>query len=161
MRKIHRTVGLFFAPFLATTAVTGLLWAYAPYLYMKNEPTKIKAPAIDENRTYLPLADVIRSAKMLAGEGKVLNVTLKPDAGRLVYSVNIGSRSGRKEVQVDAKTGKAEIPVRTKAQEFQQWIMRIHRLEFFGTKKELVAIPGLGLLTLLVTGSFLLRKKVK
>ena len=161
MRKIHRTVGLFFAPFLAATAITGLLWAYAPYLYMKSEPTKAKAPAIDENGTYLPIADVIRLAKTLAGEGNILNVTLKPDAGRLVYSVNIGSKSGRKEVQVDAQTGKAEIPVRSKAQEFHQWIMRIHRLEFFGTKKELTAIPGAGLLALLVTGSFLLRKKVK
>ena len=159
MRQFHRTAGIFFAPFLAVTAVTGLLWAYAPYLYMKQEAPKMKGDVkIDENGTYLPIADVIRAAQPLAGEGKIMGVGLKVDGGKLVYSVNVSSKGERKEIRVDAQTVQATVFVPSKAQEFHAWVMRIHRLEFFGTKKELVIIPGAGLLTLLISGTVLWKR---
>jgi hypothetical protein len=39
--------------------------------------------------------------------------------------------------------------------------MKIHRLEFFGTKKELVVFPGLGLLLMLFTGLSLFKRGIK
>ena len=159
MRQFHRTVGILFAPFLAATAVTGLLWAYAPYLYLKQEPPKPGGSAkLDENQSYLPMAAVIRAAKPLAGEGRITAIGLKADAGKIVYSVNVASKGERKEIRVDAQTGQATVFVPSKAQEFHAWVMRIHRLEFFGTKKELVIIPGAGLLTLLISGTVLWKR---
>ena len=159
MRQIHRKVSVLVAPFLVTSAITGLLWAYAPYLYMKQQAPMAKSGAkIEESGTYLPIPDVIRSAKTVVPDGHISSISLKAQDSRLVYLVYVGSREDQKEVWVDAETGKAEKHKRTKAQEFHAWVMRIHRLEFFGTKKELVAIPGLGLLTLLTTGMFLWKR---
>ena len=39
------------------------------------------------------------------------------------------------------------------ARAFHLWVMKLHQLQFLGTKKELTLIPGAALLFLLVTGS--------
>ena len=162
MRKIHRTLGLVFAPFLATSAITGLLWAYAPYLYLKADPAKkAVSPVIDENRAYVPVADAIRAAKSLAGEGRLSGVSLRVESGRVVYIMNLMSRSGMKEIWVDSETAEATPAPKDPARQFHSWVMRIHRLSFFGTKKELVAFPGVGLLLMLCTGLFLLKRSSK
>ena len=157
MRKIHRKIGLLAAPFLLVSAVTGLLWAYAPHLYLKPAPSA-PAPAIDENGRYVPVAEAVGAARILSEGAKVRSVTLRPEAGRLVYVVNLASKKGPAEIWVDAAGGEASLPERTAAWRFHSWVMKLHRLEFFGTKKELVAIPGTALLLLLTTGFFLLQK---
>lgn len=163
MRKIHLTIGVFFAPFLAISAITGLLWAYAPYLYLKSDSGMKKSPAsvIDEKRAYIPVADVIRTALLMAGEGRINSIVLRAESGRLVYAVNVVSKKGINEIWVDAEKGNAMLPVRDTAHQFHSWIMKIHRLSFFGTKKELVAIPGFGLLLMLFTGLFLFKRGLK
>ena len=159
MRKLHRKIGIFFAPFLAVSAVTGLLWAYAPYLYLKNDASKkIQSPAIDEKRSYLPIANVIEAAQA-KGAARISSITLKAQSGRLVYIVYGSSKQGQKELWVDAESGAVEVPARTRAQEFHSWIMKMHRFEYFGTKKELTAFSGVGLLLMIGTGLVLWRKK--
>ena len=155
-------IGIFFGPFLLASAVTGLLWAYAPHLYLRPASAgSTPAPVMDENRTYASVSDVIRAAKAEAGEGRIGGLYLKPMAGRLVYTVNVESKKGMKEVWVDADTGEAELAPKDRALEFHVWVMRIHRLGFFGTKKELTAIPGTALLLMIVTGLFLLKRGIK
>lgn len=163
MRKIHRTIGLFFAPFLVTSAVTGLLWAYAPHLYLKNDSIKTKAfaPEIDAKKTYVSMVDVIQAATSMAGDGRITSIVLRLESGSLVFAVNVVSKNGVREIWVDAEKGNAMLPVRDAAHEFHSWIMKIHRLGFFGTKKELVAIPGAGLLLMIVTGLFLFKRGLK
>lgn len=41
------------------------------------------------------------------------------------------------------------------------WVRKLHQLQFFGTKKELTAIPGLALLFLTITGSMILWRRYK
>ncbi len=153
-------IGICFAPFLAATAVTGLLWAYAPYLYLKTPPPSKNAAMIDDKRNYIPIVDVIRAVSVGEGE-RIKSITLRPEpeSGRLVYFVNKGSKKGLKEIWVDAETGAVSEPKASAGREFHNWVMKIHRLEFFGTKKELVAIPGTGLLLLLLTGLFLWKRR--
>ncbi len=163
MRKIHRTIGLFFAPFLVTSAVTGLLWAYAPYLYLKNDSIKpkVSAPAIDAKKTYVSMVDAIQAATSMMQDGRITSIVLRPESGRLMFIVNMMSKNGMREVWVDAEKGNAMLPVRDATHQFHQWVMKIHRLSFFGTKKELVAIPGAGLLLMFFTGLFLFKKGLK
>jgi uncharacterized iron-regulated membrane protein len=127
MRKLHRKLGLIFGPFLMTSAVTGLLWAYAPHLYLKQEPAKKET--VKASRIVLMSAD-----------------------GREARSIDLGAET---PVTVDpwsVQYRKRQTPV------FHQWIMRIHRLEFFGAKKELTIFPGIGALLLGLTGFVLLKK---
>lgn len=159
-RKLHRILSYFFTPFLAVVAVTGLLWAYSPYLYMKPDPAMKKMHvSIEDNGQYLAIPDVIRSARTLAKDGRVKGISLKSESGKLLYIVQVGSKTGPSEVWVDAGTGQASLPVRTAGWQIHQWVMKLHKLSFFGTKRELTAFPGGGLLLLLITGIFLWRKR--
>lgn len=163
MRKAHRTIGLFFAPFMVVSAVTGLLWAYAPYLYLKNDSIKSKAstPVIDAKKTYVSMVDVIQAVESMAGDGRITSIVLRPESGKLVFAVNMMSKNGMREIWVDAEKGNSMLPVRDTAHQFHQWVMKIHRLGFFGTKKELVAIPGAGLLLMFFTGLFIFKRDLK
>lgn len=154
MRKLHRALALFFSPFLVVTAVTGLLWAYAPHLYLKPEGSK-KTPLEISRAPKLSPVDALRAAG--DGGGKPMSVTLRGEGSRLVYAVAYGSKDVPKEALVDAETGEVLKKPSPRYPGFHHWIMKIHRLEFFGTKKELTLLPGAGLLALLLTGAYLFR----
>lgn len=47
------------------------------------------------------------------------------------------------------------------ARKFQYWVRKLHQFQFFGTKKELTAIPGLALLFLTITGVMILWRRYK
>lgn len=157
MRRVHRTIGLFFAPFLAASALTGLLWAYAPYLYypQPKHAEGAKKAAIDEDAPYLPMAEVVRAVRSEAPEGPITNLTLKAVGPELVYTAYVAAKKGQQEVKVDAFSGKAELVVPTLGHRIHYWVKKLHMMQFFGTKKELTIVSGLPLLILLFTGMFL------
>jgi uncharacterized iron-regulated membrane protein len=163
VRKIHRALALFFSPFLILSALTGLLWAYSPYLYLRQEPGKSK-PVIteaQEARVHLSPVDAIHTAQGAGEKGNVSSVTLKAAEDRIVYVVAYGSKSGPQDVTVDAENGVVIKGSESRYRAFHRWVMKLHRLEFFGTKKELTAIPGTGLLLMLFTGLFLFKRGLK
>lgn len=152
MRKIHRTLAVVFGPFLTLSAVTGLLWAYAPYLYLKDAP-KAKLPVTDKIAAVrLSPQEAIQKTKDAGENGNVMAVTLRIDNPDIVYAVSVGSKEGFKDIIVSAENGNILKPATFKYPAFHRWIMKLHRLEFFGTKKELVIFPGVGLLLMLFTG---------
>lgn len=161
-RKLHRALALFFGPFLMTSAVTGLLWAYSPYLYLKDagKPKAFLTEA-NEGRMRVSPVEAIHAAREAGEKGKISAVTLRAEGEKAVYSVGFSSKEGPKEFRVDAETGAVLGAAPPRYPAFHQWVMKIHRLEFFGTKKELVAIPGLGLLAMLFTGLFLFKRGLK
>ena len=134
VRKLHRAAALFFSPFLITSAVTGLLWAYSPYLYLKQAPA--------------PEKTTVRAAA----------VALLDENGNTIRTIPV--EGGPKDVTVD-EYGVQLKKMTKKYPAFHQWVMRIHRLEFFGTKKELVIFPGTGLLLMLATGLWLFKRGLK
>lgn len=158
MRKLHRTLAVFFSPFLIVTAITGLLWAYAPHLYLKLDAPK-KAPLSAQDA---PRVSPVEALSAAGGAGaKVMSVTLRNDDGRLVYAVAFAAKGAPEEAIVDADTGKVLKAKAARYPEFHHWVMKLHRFEFFGTKKELTVFPGLGLLSMLLTGFFLFRYGLK
>ncbi len=113
---------------------------------------------IDENGTYLPMTDVVRAIRAVAPEGKITNISLKADEKDFVFTSYVASENGQQEVRV-RPDGTAEIVVPTTGQKIHYWVKKLHEFQFFGTKKELTAFSGLGLLTLLATGLILWKRR--
>lgn len=214
----HRRVALPSAIFLAVTAITGILWAYAPHLYFKDGYLKKKhvqgAPALSGAR--LSPQDAIRLTETVGKVNPAESVVLRAEGGRLVYEVvrregkaahsqlvdaisaeklspldkqmaaavaaeyvlanptikdaeiidHYRHRSGKivasvYRVRFDApgnpeiiidRNSAAIIEESDDARAFHFWVMKLHQLQFFGTKKELTLIPGLALVVLVCTG---------
>lgn len=214
----HRRIAIVSAGFLLLTAITGILWAYAPHLYFKDGYLKKKGV-----RNGMPLSAARltpQQAMQLAGatgqaKGVEL-VSLRNEGGRLVYEVVRRDGKAMQSQLLDAVSGErlsplshemaaavaAEYvagnpPVKNAAaidqyrhrsgkvitsvyrvafaapgnpeilidrnsaaiveesdntRAFHFWVMKLHQLQFFGTKKELTLIPGLALLMLVATG---------
>lgn len=214
----HRRVGLLSAIFLAVTAITGILWAYAPHVYFKEGYLKKKsmkaAPALSAGR-FTPQEAMYRT-EVLAKTMPVESISLRAEGGRLVYEVvrregkaahsqlvdaisaeklspldeqmaaavaaeyvvgnptlkdatvidHYRHRSGKvvasvyrvqfnapgnPEIFIDRNSA-AIVEESDDARAFHFWVMKLHQLQFFGTKKELTLIPGLALLILVCTG---------
>lgn len=214
----HRRIAIVSAGFLLLTAITGILWAYAPHLYFKDGYLKKKSV-----RNRMPLTAVRltpQQAMQLAGatgqaKGVEL-VSLRHEGGRLIYEVvrrdgkamqsqlfdavsgerlsplshemaaavaaeyvagnppiknnavmdHFRHRSGKviqsvyrvaftapgnPEIFIDRNSA-AIVEESDDARAFHFWVMKLHQLQFFGTKKELTLIPGLALLLLVATG---------
>lgn len=105
-RLLHYRVALWSSLFIAVSAVTGLLWAYAPHLYWqegyKEKKSTLPAPPLKD----AALSPVELIAKLQAagtGYGEVISLTLKADAGRLVYQGATKNPKGK--FLVDAQSG--------------------------------------------------------
>jgi uncharacterized iron-regulated membrane protein len=163
MRRIHRALAFFFSPFLILSAVTGLLWAYAPYLYLKQDAGKPR-PSIsveDQARVHLTPVEAIEASGLRASGGKVASVTLRVEAEKVLYVISSASKKDAKDIFVDAENGQLLPKPAERYPAFHTWVMKLHQLQFFGTKKELVAFPGVGLLLMLFTGIFLFKRGLK
>lgn len=214
----HRRVAVLSAGLLLVTAVTGILWAYAPHLYFREGYLKKKnmkaTPALSSAR--LTPQEAIRLAAPALRQGQAEMLTLRPEGGLLVYEItwregravhaqlidavsgaklsplneqmaaaiaaeyvvgnppikdiaivdNYRHRSGRFIQSVYrvrfAATGNPEIFIDRNsaaiveesddARAFHFWVMKLHQLQLFGTKKELTLIPGLALVMLVCSG---------
>lgn len=214
----HRRVAIVSAGFLLLTAVTGILWAYAPHLYFKDGYLKKKSvrpgPALTAAK--ISPQEAIRLSEV-GGKARVAeSVSLRVEGGQLVYEVVRKAGKVAESQLVDAVSGKRLNPLDEKmavavaaeyvagkphrqeavalenyrhrsgkvvpsvyrvafaapgnpeiyidrnsativeesddARAFHLWVMKLHQLQFLGTKKELTLIPGAALLLLIATG---------
>ena len=84
-------------------------------------------------------------------------VSRRKDAPRAAYVVCY--QTPRKtEITIDAESGRI-LEEYDPARRFHFVIQRLHQLDYFGTDKYLTLIPGTGLLTMTLTGLFLLRRR--
>lgn len=108
-RELHRMVTLGSVAVLLISVITGLLWAYAPYLYWEGGYMKRKhaLPAPDLMQTRFSIPDVILKTKAKFGEEVLLQeLHLRSDAGMLLFYVHYRGAEG--EVQralLDARSG--------------------------------------------------------
>lgn len=221
-RNIHIIFATWALPSLTVCAVTGLLWAYAPYLYWqpgyKEKKRSVSAPALAEAQ--LSFTDAVARASSETGAAPA-EISLRSEAGMLLYKIAfpkppktilIDARSGellspissefartiasqyirsptspstvtfidtwtdRKgvvfdsvaavrfddpaetEIVVDRASGEI-IEDSDRVRRFHFWVMALHQLSFFGTKKELTVLNGVPLLVLIATGLVMLRKR--
>ncbi len=113
-RRLHRVVALGSVAFLASTAVTGLLWAYAPVLYWEDGYMKKKTPAPSPapGEASVTVPDAIRVAERAVGRRIMVEaVLLRPDFGRLVYEVQYRAAESAGAFLVDAITGEPLSPL--------------------------------------------------
>jgi hypothetical protein len=115
VRSAHCVIALTAAVVLTMSAVTGILWAYAPYLYLpdgymrKKAPTRSPAP----REAVIGVGDALRVAEDAAGRGlDVTQVVLRPDFGRLLYEVQYREAKGvPRAFLVDAIRGEPLTPL--------------------------------------------------
>jgi uncharacterized iron-regulated membrane protein len=114
MRKTHRWIGLGSAVFVLLATITGLLWAYAPYLYWEAGYMERKHPpgAVSLETASLAPRDAIRAVKARLGENFAPSaVRLHADYGLPLYEV-IGPAGKKKTVTlVDAVSGQIASPI--------------------------------------------------
>lgn len=142
MRRFHRWFGVGSAIIVLLAVVTGLLWAYAPYLYWEGSYMEIKQPHMPDDYETLKLTppDAIRLARPRLGEDAVVSsVTLRSEAGHAFYAVT----SGPQTVLIDARAQSVVSPLSPElAQEFARQYLAgspapssVKRLESFRHRK--------------------------
>ncbi len=218
----HRRIAITAVLFLAVTALTGILWAYAPHLYFKEGYLQKKSGAAQKPLTAakVSVADALASAiAVFKTEKGILSATLRAEADDLFYEVQRKEGKEYSSVLVDAISGDVVSPLGEEAaikiaaqyvvgnpplkkaealtgykhrngkkfkaaykvafaapgnpeifidrnsglileesdnaRSFHFWVMKLHQLQFFGTKKELTIIPGLALIFLVITGTIM------
>ncbi len=102
------------AVFLVSSACTGLLWAYSPYLYWEEGYMRKKAPMAGPPLTAAAVSaqDAMAAARKAGRTGQVQQATLRSDFGRLLWEVQL--RAGGDGVQsflMDAVTGELLSPL--------------------------------------------------
>lgn len=114
IRRLHRAVAIGSVVFLSSTAVTGLLWAYAPFLYWEEGYMKKKrptpSPALAE--ASVTIQEAIGVAQGGVGRPIVVDaVILRPDFGRLLYEVHYREAGSAGVFLVDAISGEPLSPL--------------------------------------------------
>ncbi|MBN8222096.1 MAG: PepSY domain-containing protein [Spirochaetes bacterium] len=222
INRWHRRIAIASALVLASTAITGILWAYAPHLYFKDGYLQKKdaAPAKPLTAVNVEIGEALTTATNTFKTAKGLqSAVLRAEAGGLYYEVQRKEGKEQSSVLIDAVSGEVVSPLSEalatqfaaqyvagnppvkkadaltdykhrsgkkiksvyriafsapgspeiyidrnagqiveesdNARGFHFWVMKIHQLQFFGTKKELTIIPGLALVLLIVTGTLL------
>jgi len=114
LRQFHRWIGLGGVVFLLLVLVTGILWAYAPYLYWKDDykKKKIEIPSPTLAQVRLSAGETLAVAHQKFGNGVVFSsLILRTDFGRLLYEAQ-GKRNGQESVLIlDAITGEVLSPL--------------------------------------------------
>jgi len=108
-RKIHQYVTIGAVLFLLASVITGLLWAYAPYLYWADgyKQRKHDFSPQDIARARFSVSDIIQKTESRFGKDSVLEeLTLSSDAGMLLYDVRYRGSDGKvHRTLLDAKSG--------------------------------------------------------
>ncbi|HWL54723.1 MAG TPA: PepSY-associated TM helix domain-containing protein [Chthoniobacteraceae bacterium] len=113
MRRFHRWLGLGSTLVILLAVTTGLLWAYAPYLYWQGGYMERKHPVAPASYDGLPtFQDALRIVRERVGQGAVITtVTLRTDAGIALYEVT-GTREGKGfMILLEARTGAVLSPL--------------------------------------------------
>lgn len=104
----HRRVAILSAGFLLLTAVTGILWAYAPHLYFKDGYLKKKSvppgPALSDARLTPQQAMRLVAAQFANSKGAEA-VLLRVEGGHLLYEVQHRAEKAMQSALVDAVSG--------------------------------------------------------
>jgi len=113
----HRRIAVFSAVFLAITAVTGILWAYAPHLYFQDgylkKKTKIQGPAL--SRAKISQKDALEAAVAVFNTEKgIETLSLRAEASHLVYEIVRKDGKDHRSVLIDALSGDVLSPVSEK-----------------------------------------------
>ena len=110
MRRFHRWFGVGSAIVVVLAPVTGLLWAYAPYLYWESGYLERKHPAAiaDYGSVTLTPQDAMRLVRaQLGGDAKISAVTLRSELGSPIYEV----AGENLAALVDARSGAVMSPL--------------------------------------------------
>ena len=88
-RRIHRLIALASAVVLASSACTGLLWAYSPYLYLDDGYMRKKAPIAGPRPTeaVVTAQEAMAATRQAGYRGQIQTVTLRSDFGRLLWEI--------------------------------------------------------------------------
>ena len=114
IRKLHRALGVAGALFLALAAVTGLLWAYGPSLYLKSGYLQKREamPSVPLANVTMTPQDAIRIASHNAPtEFQTTSVVLRSDLGHALYEVTGGKDGKGPSTLIDAMSGKVLSPL--------------------------------------------------
>lgn len=114
MRRFHRWLGLGSTVIVLLAVITGLLWAYAPYLYWAGGYLERKHPVAAASFDGISLThqDAIRLAREQLGQGgAVSSVTLRSELGTALYEVTGQRESKEVTVLIDAREGKIVSPL--------------------------------------------------
>ncbi len=114
MRRFHRWLGLGSTVIVLLAVVTGLLWAYAPYLYWEDGYLERKHAAVPVDLAAVAPShrDAIRLARGHFKETiEVSTVLLRSENGMPLYEVS-GRHEGRDfELLIDARAAKVLTPL--------------------------------------------------
>jgi uncharacterized iron-regulated membrane protein len=113
----HRRIAITAVVLLALTAVTGILWAYAPHLYFQDgylkKKTKFQGPAL--SRAKISQKDALEAAVAVFNTEKGLEtVSLRAEAAHLVYEVIRKDGKEQQSVLIDAISGDVLSPISDK-----------------------------------------------
>ena len=113
-RRAHRVIAVASAIFLVSSACTGLLWAYSPYLYRDEGYMRKKAPMAGPAPTaaVVTAQDAMAAARK-AGRGQIQQATLRSDFGRLLWEIQLraGGGDGSQSFLMDAVSGETLSPL--------------------------------------------------
>lgn len=109
----HRRVALVSAMFLLVTAVTGILWAYAPHLYFKEGYLKKKRPvaALSIRSAKVTVAEAVDLALADSPGATIDSVSLRVEGGVPLYEVRLRKGKETSSVLVDAVVPKRLSPL--------------------------------------------------
>ena len=108
-RTLHRSVALAAVAFILASAVTGLLWAYAPHVYWDagymQRKHKAEAPNLSDARFGVQEGLARLTARFGTGM-RATRATLRSDAGRLLYDFRYRTPDGQAHAALlDAVSG--------------------------------------------------------
>lgn len=138
MRNAHRWIAMSAIGFLFLSLVTGLLWANAPFLYWADrykERVHVVAPPSLEHASISVSAAIQVSREHLHGKAQVERVTLRSDAGKLLYEVRLRAEGKMRTVLVDAMTGLRMSPITS---EFARDLAK----QYVGEAAEVIAVSS-------------------
>jgi hypothetical protein len=99
-RRAHRFIAIASAVFLVSSAGTGLLWAFSPYLYLDEGYMRKKAPMSGPAPTaaVVTVQDAMAAARKAGRSGPVQQATLRSDFGRLLWASSSAQAAARLSV---------------------------------------------------------------
>jgi len=112
-RRIHRLIALASAIVLVSSAVTGLLWAYSPYLFLEDGYMRKKTPIAGPRATeaVVTAQEAMAAARQAGLRGQIQTVTLRSDFGRLLWEVQMRAGEDAQPFLMDAISGERLSPL--------------------------------------------------
>ena len=115
-RRTHRLIAIASTIFLVSSACTGLLWAFSPYLYLDEGYMRKKAPLAGPSpaAAVVTVQEAMAAARKAGRSGQIQQATLRSDFGRLLWEIQLragGGGEGSQSFLMDAVTGEPLSPL--------------------------------------------------